>query len=223
MINRTRKMVAILAIVFIAFLFTLTGCSNITHLPTQPILTDSTNSASCSSANGLSLTLSLNSTAYKLYQDVSLVIVENNTLSKTNRVSREDKWRLSGLTLGPCGWGSPFGVAVFQGYYTSSNVSTVTPLVIFDPNAIYHCPCYSWAEGAIYEFRPLSDIAAISYECDPPCNDSYDTQIYRELQLSHYWTGSRPAIINSFDPGVYTVVAGDEWGALVVLHFTVMQ
>jgi hypothetical protein len=26
-----------------------------------------------------------------------------------------------------------------------------------------------------------------------------------------------------FDPGIYTVVAGDEWGNLVILHFTVAR
>jgi hypothetical protein len=28
-------------------------------------------------------------------------------------------------------------------------------------------------------------------------------------------------IEHAFDPGIYTVVGGDEWGALVILHFTV--
>ena len=35
-----------------------------------------------------------------------------------------------------------------------------------------------------------------------------------------YWNGST---ITDFEQGVYTVVAGDEWGALVVLHFTVSK
>jgi len=37
-----------------------------------------------------------------------------------------------------------------------------------------------------------------------------------------FWTGSRPdATLNIFTPGIYTVVGGDEWGALVILHFTI--
>ena len=31
------------------------------------------------------------------------------------------------------------------------------------------------------------------------------------------------AVQDNFNPGVYTVVAGDEWGALVVAHFTISQ
>jgi hypothetical protein len=38
-----------------------------------------------------------------------------------------------------------------------------------------------------------------------------------------YYTSSEPSevIFKLFDPGVYTVVAGDEWGQLVLLHFIV--
>ena len=203
-------------IVLLPVIFAAAGCSN---PPAQTKLTDSINAAAFKSANGLELSLSLDATTYQLYQDVSIVIDEKNTLSKTNRVSASNKRPLSGLSLGPCNQGSPFGVAVFSGYYSSADVLKGTPLIIFDPNGVYHCPAFSWAEGAVYEFKPLSDNATVVGSCVPPC--SYDLQINQELQLSHYWTGSYPATINSFDPGIYTVVAGDEWGALVVLHFTV--
>ena len=43
-----------------------------------------------------------------------------------------------------------------------------------------------------------------------------------ELQLNGYWDGNpMEAVQDNFNPGVYTVVAGDEWGALVLVHFTV--
>ena len=210
----------IVVIVLLPVIFAAAGCSNSATQTTTPMLTG-VNSASSQSANGLELSLSLDAATYQLYQDVSIVIDEKNTLSKTNRVSTSNKRPLSGLNLGPCNQGSPFGVAVFSGYYSSADVLKGTPLIIFDPNGVYHCPAFSWAEGAVYEFKPLSDNATVVGSCVPPC--SYDLQINQELQLSHYWTGSYPATINSFNPGVYTVVAGDEWGALVVLHFTVTK
>jgi hypothetical protein len=50
-------------------------------------------------------------------------------------------------------------------------------------------------------------------------------QIKSEIALEGYWHDSN--MINNrliwFEPGIYTVVAGDEWGALVVLHFKVIQ
>jgi hypothetical protein len=205
-----------IAVLLLSILITA-GCGN---PPSQIMLTDSVNKASIKSANGLELSLSLDATTYKLYQDVSIVIDEKNTLSKTNRIFASDKWPFKGLTLGPCTQGSPFGVAVFSGYYSPADVLKGTPLVLFDPDQFYHCPAFSWAEGTVYEFKPSSDIAAIFHDSVPPSNGT-DTQILKELQLSHYWTGSYPATIHSFEPGIYTIVAGDEWGALVVLHFTV--
>jgi hypothetical protein len=45
------------------------------------------------------------------------------------------------------------------------------------------------------------------------------------LEVSGYWTwnGADPssAVHHLFEPGVYTVAAGDEWGDVVLLHFTV--
>jgi hypothetical protein len=49
-------------------------------------------------------------------------------------------------------------------------------------------------------------------------------QMYAQAQPNGYWTGADPdAVQHNFEPGVYTIVAGDEWGALVILHFTVAQ
>jgi len=42
-----------------------------------------------------------------------------------------------------------------------------------------------------------------------------------EVQINGYWMAGQNLNEDNFAPGVYTVVAGDEWGALVVLHFTV--
>ena len=208
--------------ILVTLLFSLLAVSGCGNPPSQTMLTDSVNAAAFKSANGLELSLSLDATTYKLYQDVSIVIDEKNTLSKTNRVLASSKRPLKGLTLGPCTQGSPFGVAVFSGYYSPADILKGTPLALFDPDQFYHCPAFSWAEGIVYEFKPSSDIADIFHDSVPPSNGT-DTQILKELQLSHYWTGSYPAIIHSFEPGIYTIIAGDEWGAMVVLHFMVTQ
>ena len=37
-----------------------------------------------------------------------------------------------------------------------------------------------------------------------------------------YWASNNVgATFSNFEPGVYTVVGGDEWGTLVIVHFTV--
>jgi hypothetical protein len=69
-----------------------------------------------------------------------------------------------------------------------------------------------------YDFRPSSDIAAIytSYNTEP-----LSISMTAEVTSAGFWTGSPKATFSNFTPGIYTVVGGDEWDALVILHFTI--
>lgn len=168
------------------------------------------------SGNGLSLTLSLNSTILQHGQEILVTIDEQNTLAVVNNVSASDNWPVKGLSLGPCGTlNYPVGVAIFQGYYT--NVLSGTPLQLYEPGA-YHCPLVL-ADIKAYAFQPLSDIASIvcSWLSSPCETESMTSQV----AATGYWTDSQEATFSDFTPGVYTVVGGDEWGTLVVLHFVV--
>jgi hypothetical protein len=54
-----------------------------------------------------------------------------------NDVPVSDNWSYSNLGLGPCdngpgGFGYPYGIAIFQGNYTPLNLSTATPLSLYD-------------------------------------------------------------------------------------------
>jgi hypothetical protein len=100
---------------------------------TSPMTTEfsGVNSAVSKSVNGLSLSLSLNSTTYRPGQAVSLVIDEQNTLSTTNKVPVSDTWPYRHLRVAQCDFISPLGIAVFAGYYTASNFSTATPLTLY--------------------------------------------------------------------------------------------
>ena len=98
-----------------------------TSCASSKIPTITTNSLS-TSANGLSLSLSLDSTTYQPGQEISIKVDVKNTLSKTNKISASEKWPISGLGVGPCGTlNYPFGVAIFQGDYTVANVSSRDP------------------------------------------------------------------------------------------------
>ena len=214
----------ILTTIFIACMFVLTSCMSITHSSSQTTLTGSVNAAISKSAYGLSLTLSLDSTTYQLYQDVLIVIDERNTLLKTNNIPVSNKWLSNELELGPRDKSFPFGIAVFQGYYTSSDFSTTTPLNYYDPNGMHNWPLEVFPNA--YSFQPLSNIANIIVDSDP--NLSIKNQLMSSvITLTGYWIKNDSNDVyyqfNSFSPGVYTVVVGDEWGALVVLHFTIAE
>ena len=88
------------------------------------------------------------------------------------------------------------------------------------------------SRGADYLFHPLSDIASIPVGFFT-INSS---TVYQDTQMvsSGYLTGNYSRAYNAsiftpngalppppFKPGIYTVVAGDEWGQMVILHFSV--
>jgi hypothetical protein len=183
--------------------------------------TSGLNSSSTSSTNGLSLSLSLGSTTYQPGQEVSIAVDEKNTLPTINDVPVADNLpseltEATGFTNEPSPF--PFGLAVFHGNYTLSNYSTVTPLIIYDPSKVY---IGTQVVGPTsYSFQPLNDTAVLS---GGDYNSSNGLKMQYEINVNGYWPNNASTTSTNFEPGVYTVVAGDEWGALVLVHFTVSQ
>ena len=170
------------------------------------------NSASSESINGLSLSVSLDSTQYQPGQDIRIAIGEQNTLTTENKVQASNKWAYINLALGQCGTnGAIYGIAIFQGNHTAADISSLTQLSLYDYSFI--APCPPPIPVTAYDFKPLSDIITSQYST---------SEAFAEMNVRGYWTGSSLSVTrHTFGPGVYTVVAGDEWGALVVLHFKV--
>jgi hypothetical protein len=203
------------------------GCGKITTTPTPAmtttLITTQTSSSTTTDINGLSLSLSTDRTTYQPSQDISITVDEANTLSEINNVPVSNNRPYSGLQAAPCDYISPYGIAVFQGNYTASTFSAGTPLTLYDPHVARLCPTIFGITS--YSFQPSSDMAAVIEGSNPsPTNSSQ--QMKYELTLNGYWPDdnySSNSQLTNFAPGVYTVVAGDEWGDLVVVHFTVSQ
>ena len=205
------------------------GCGDSVSQTTLTTINDfnGINTASTKSANGLSLSLSLDAATYQPGQVIMMFVDERNTSSKMNHVPSSSRWPLNGLELGPsypCGILSsyyPFGVAIFQGYLTSLNLSKATPLNLNEPNVIMHGCILKIGHDFAYDFKPLSDIEVLGY--GNTISDLSNIVLKDEIDLKGYWTNDSISEFKYFEPGVYTIVAGDEWGALVILHFTVAQ
>jgi hypothetical protein len=211
------------AAVFLILCLLMTGCSGLIHSSSQTITGSlpGVNSAASNSVSGLSLSLSIDSATYQPGQSVNIAIDEVNTLTKTNNVSAAGNWAFPGFSVGPCGTlNYPFGIAIFQGYHTAGDLTSVTPLKLDNPNAVYPCPMIL-ADISTYAFQPSGDNADVFQlgGTEPVLTEQMNAQI----DPTGYWTGNANETLTGFAPGVYTVVAGDEWGALVVLHFTVSQ
>ncbi len=182
---------------------------------------------STDSSTGLTLGLSLNATTIRSGQTVNFSASEYNTLPTMDNVTAANDWPLHGLSLGLCGMvNEPFGMVVFRGYYAKSNVTSASPLMLYQLNAMTSCPAI-FSVISRYSFYPGSSKAQIWGSCDPePCqaDDLSGPPISASNQINGFWSTipylqwSYPSALPS---GVYTVAAGDEWGQLVLLHFVV--
>ena len=146
---------------------------------------------------------------------VSIRVDEYNTLAAANNVSKATQWGLDGLSLGACGTQVyPFGVALYSGTYTAANVSKAEPLQIYP---IVPCPLLiRFITG--YQFQPTSDLAVVL----PSGPNATATPMSANVTATTVYAVGAPSSSSSpLGPGTYTVAAGDEWGSVVVIHFTV--
>jgi hypothetical protein len=208
--------VALAALICAAVL--LSAAPELTPTVTYTPITLDQYSSTVISKSGLSLTLSLNSTNYHPGEQVPITINEKNILARENNIHGADRWPVQGLRLGPCRTVYPFGISILQGYYDAKNVAAIARLQLFDPNAMYSCPAILAAVYYDFDFQPWSDVATIYLDNFEP----YSINMIATVTSAGFWTGSRPnATFSNFTPGIYTIVGGDEWGALVILHFAI--
>lgn len=185
---------------------------------THTISSFTTSTSTKSPAAGLELSLTLNTTDVSSGRGVAATVDEANTGTAPLNVSASAKWPVRGLAVGPCGsLNYPFGLAVLRGNYDVANVSSAKALQIYRPG-ISACPMILAGIGS-FEFRASSDNATIFGGCQPAGGGGCLTEIINStLSFNGYWDGN---VLTSFQSGVYTVVAGDEWGGITILHFTV--
>ncbi|MGC8557426.1 MAG: hypothetical protein ACP5NC_00320 [Nitrososphaeria archaeon] len=182
-------------------------------------------------SNGMELMLSINSSSMMQGGSITVNVSLINTLHIINHVSAEHYWSIDDVSLGACdNINYPMGIAVFNGYYTSANISDVrNPLTIFRPTV---CPMFI-VYIREYQFYPYGSAASI--KGPSMINGTYYVNSYmisREFTLSGYYAQQQePAngsnisshlILNQFSPGTYTIVGADEWGGFVILHFNVL-
>lgn len=170
-----------------------------------------------SSLNGLRLSLVLNGSEIASGQGIAATVDDVNTMTTPLNMSAAANWPVGDLAVGPCGTlNYPVGIAVLRGDYDLSNVSSANALQIYQPGA-YPCPAIlSGIRG--YVFQPSSDNTTIFGTCEPG-GACFSERVDTTVAFKGYWSGGAFA---SFPTGVYTVVAGDEWGDISILHFVVM-
>jgi rhodanese-related sulfurtransferase len=175
--------------------------------------TQSITTAPAQLPNGLELQVAVNTTILNPGEALQITVSEYNTLTTTNDLTCGKNWSITGLALGACpnAYVQPFGVTIFKGRYTAQNFSQATPLDIFAPVA---CPNYSRLITD-YIFQPDSMDAYVM----PVCFITVATPMSAQVTVNGTYTqGTKLQLL---DLGVYTIVAGDEWGNIEFLYFNV--
>lgn len=166
----------------------------------------------------LLLLIQLNASSIISGQAISINLSEYNEFPTMVNISSSNNWVFGKfLTLSPCGGGPyPFGVTIYQGYYTPENLtSSDEPLQLFN-GAMFLC--YTFSIGNSYSFRSMSDEAFVS-------RDSFNSTIpiSTSVSVKGSWVSETDGtqVMQSFPPGIYTVLAGDEWGQATFAYFEV--
>jgi len=162
----------------------------------------------------LKLSLSTDEQIMQSGKGLVISISVNNTLPIQEKIKDVDEWPLHDLSLDPC-IPRPFGIAIFDGYYTEQNMTDGKPLPIFNLDAL--CPVINATQS--YVFEPQSTHATVSTCSDsnlPYC--SYTQDMEDKVTIGGTWYEGN---LIPFKPGVYTLVGGDEWGDVAIQYFTV--
>src|SRR6185312_9127194 len=157
----------------------------------------------------LQLFLSIDSEYENPAEPISIDIGLNNTGSVPLTLAKSDNWPRNDMGSGLCS-NLPFGISILKGYYTEQNMSSAKSLVIYDT---VPCPMPTLIKS--YTFDPLSSKA--TQECDTLFSCPGPTDMKAHLVIPDFMSNGQH---HSFDVGKYTIVGGDEWGHVVIRHFT---
>ena len=175
----------------------------------------------------LTLTLSTNSMG-----NLTVGVAEQNILDRVNNVTLAKNWPVQGESLflwtqAACA-DSPYGYEILQGNYAENNFTDGAALFLLAQGP---GQCVTRIGPNYLIFEPRSDISS-----------NINQSISLSETSSGFWTGKQdpyygsscpdsglipnssedcPLAFTPFAPGIYTVVAGDEWGQVAILHFSV--
>lgn len=162
-------------------------------------------------SDALGFGASINATNISQNHTLRVNVWDRNNLYFTNQLPLPSFQSLPNLSMGPCSYWEyyPYGIALYQGRHTLDNISSATPVVIYDVYSAWFCGESSNANS--FTFKPLQNVSS-------------------HVDLSGYWTagettypggGISEGVHHPFLPGVYTLEAGDAWGHIKILYFQV--
>jgi hypothetical protein len=192
-----------------------------------------TSAQTTNSTLGLKLILSTNAASIASGQLLNVSFSVVNILPNVNNVSKSSNWKLQQFenstdTLYQCiGWGN---LLIYRGYFSQANLTVAANdvLPLFQPGVNDNCTVFDFS---LYSFQASSSYASVYYSGGGPVTSSYGTwELTSSGSIAGYYTPNQSYYIlnkfvspSPFLKGTYTIVVGDEWGQIVILHFTVTE
>jgi len=191
--------------------------STVTSFSTTPGPGFGTNSTATTPS--LQLVAAVSPASVTVGQNVTIVAEVFNPLPTNLTISATE---MANPSQYPCGLGIfPTGIRVYSGHYTLANLSAAAPLQLY--NASGGPPACFVLFSSVYTFLPDSDEAKVSY-----LGTSTTYVANQTIVLMGYWTQQLPAtgplpvfVLQSFEPGAYTVLVFDSWGQRLIEYFQV--
>jgi hypothetical protein len=212
--------IGVVAIGFIALNMQPKGATSTSSSETSSVATSIQIPVSAASAQDSSLGLKLDlSISVSAEGALTISTNESNLLDRVNNVTSTNEWLYPNTGSYPCGnWDQfPTEYAVLQGYYDVGNYSSASSLTLYNTTIAYPCPTMT-GPIAYLLFSPLSDNSSRYFG---PSGSAGSLVVSDQYAMTGYWTGSgTTASFHKLPSGTYTVLAEDEWGNIVLLHFT---
>ncbi len=205
-----RRNVRTMALVLAAIVLTVFAALFIPPL-LNPVHEQFNQSGSVNSPYGFSLNIRLNATHPAQGAGVSVTAWLNSTSPQISNITAVNSWPIGpqGLWTRICTSGWPLGVGVMPGYYTSDNYTLGSLIRV--PMPLLACPV-SIFTPKYFLLQPYGSVAIVELN-----------GALAHWNLTSTVSLGGPLLGAQRSSGVYTAVAADEWGDVVIAHFRISQ
>jgi hypothetical protein len=205
-----KRSVRNMSIVLAAIVITIFAALGYSYL--NPVHYNFQKSVSLQTGQSFTLYLNISSTAIPSDGSVNITAWVISTYPSIHNITAANSWAVDsgGLWTRICTSGFPIGVGVMQGHYDSTNVTSGTLLTLIRPAVL--CPVQLMTPQW-FAFESQSSSALVSVN-----NNIGTWDIRSAIIFSGTSVVSQGAQLT---PGVYTVVAADEWGDVLTTNFIV--
>lgn len=207
----------------------LAASSSTTQFVASPETVETTNSTL-----GLELSLSISSSIVPSQDSFVVSASLFNTLSTVNNLTASSNWPVQNLLSGSCDSGNgtltPEGISIFTGNYGRNNISSASPINFWAGVECLDQPDMWKVNGLAsftsFAFLPKNDSGYFGFNASGPVSRGIIPAQMNTGNVSIWSSNDSSSLginsLGSASPDNYTLVAGDEWGQMLLLHFQVV-